>query len=177
MYTPKKIHSGFVGTLFLLSTLLLFFFHTRPAKTGLAELKTQIASVNREIRELKGQRTGTSTSARMTEVDQRELGQKIPGTLEQDFIITELNRLARTADVSFNALSFSLQQNAPLPTVNISAGFAGTLGNVTRFLRTLETDARKFVVKDAGVSRAESESGLSLVNLNVTMQAFYRNAE
>lgn len=177
MYTPKKIHAGFVGTLLLLSALLMLFFHTRPAKNERSELKTSIANLNQEILSLQGLQTGTSTLTELSEVDQRELSQKIPETLEQDFIITELDRIAKATEVSFNALSFSLRANSELPSVNISAGFQGTLGNVTRFLKMLEVDTRKFVVKDAGVSAAESESGLNLVNLNVNIEAYYRQDE
>lgn len=177
MYTPKKIHSGFVGLMFLLAAVILFFAYARPAQREAAQIKTQVAALNRDILTLKGQSTGTSTVARLSEVDAREIGQKIPQKLEQDFIITELNRIAKATNVTFNALSFSLLQSGTLPAVTISAGFQGASGDTVRFLKMLETDTRKFVVRDAGISRAQTESGVSLVNLNITAQAFYRTNE
>lgn len=177
MYTTKKIHSGFVGALLLLAALVLFSFHTRPAQRDLAQLQAQINVLRDELQTLEDQSNGSSTIAGLSEVDQRELADKIPETIEQDFIITELNRISKATSISFNVLSFNLQQNAPMPTITISGGFQGTPENVGRFLKMLENDRRKFVIKDAGVSRMQTESGLNLVNLNITIQAFYRQDE
>lgn len=176
MYTQKKMHGGFIGLLLIVAVAIMFFFYTKPAQTEMTKITTDIAGISQEIDNLKSTRAGSST-VQLSEVQTRELAESIPESFEQDFIVTELNRIAKATDVSFNVLSFSLQRNALIPTVNISAGFQGLANNVTRFLKMLESSRRKFVVKDAGISRMQTESGLNLLNLNVTMQAYYRKDE
>lgn len=176
MYIERKIHSGFVGSLFLFASLLLLFFHTRPTQNALYELSRSLSNLESEIGVIEGLQTedaGAIPEA-LSEVEQKELNQAIPEHLDQDQLITDLNRIALAADVSFNALTFNLQQNAELPAVNISAAFQGPAPNVIRFLKMLEVNPRKFVVKDAGLARTEVREGIELVNLNVTLQSFYR---
>jgi hypothetical protein len=42
------------------------------------------------------------------------------------------------------------------------------------FLKKIETNGRKFTLKDTSFSQTETGEGLPLVNLNVTLQAFFR---
>lgn len=178
MYTEKKIHSGFVGTLFLIATAVLLVFHTLPAQRELAQLQANVASLQEEVKNLSGENplaaSGAAAADTLSEVEQKELQKAIPEHLDQDTIVTDLNKMAKSADVSFSALTFSLNGGESLPGVNVSAGFQGTAADIIRFLKMVEVNPRKFVVKDAGISRAETTGGLELVNLNVTLQAFYR---
>lgn len=173
-YQERKIHSGLVGTLVFLSMLVLFFFHTRPAARTLSELKAQVSEVEQDIEKIAVSKTELTEQGELSEVERKELDHAIPENLEQDVLITDLNKIAKTADVSFNALTFNVLQNNTLPTVEISAGFQGTPQNIIRFLKIVEVNPRKLVVKDAGINRSESSGGLELMNLTVTLQAFYR---
>ncbi|GEM_PF-5373417 len=177
MYTQRKIHSGFVGSVLLIAALLLFFAHTRPAQKKLDELKNTVAALGQEVANLSGisKEMADTTTADLSEVEKKELDQAIPETLQQDIILSDLNRIAKTADVSFNALTFSLDTNDALPTVNIAAGFQGTPANMIRFIKMVEQNPRKLLVKDAGVSRSESAGGLELMSLNLNLQSFYRH--
>lgn len=175
MYTPRKIQGGFVGSLFLIATLVLFFFHTRPTGQQLGSLRATTLQMQKEIQVLTEKSGGAAEVSSVSEVEQKELKNQIPETIEQDIIVTELNRVSKAADVTFNALTFNLNQNADLPTVNIAAGFQGTSANIIRFLKMLESStSRKFIVKNAGVSRTTTKEGIEMVNLNITFQAFYR---
>lgn len=173
MYTERKIHSGLVGFLFLLAALILLAFHTIPTQRDTADLKKTIKSLQENIKTLEEKAELTSEGG-LTEVEQKELDIAIPKAVDQDQIILDINKITQANDVSFNALTFSLIENAPIPTVSISAGFQGTADNIIRFLKMLETNPRKLVVKDAGVSRLETVEGLDLVNLNLSLHAFYQ---
>jgi hypothetical protein len=179
MYTQRKIHSGFVGSILLVAALILLFAHTRPVQRKLDELKNTVAQLQQEVGVFRGapQEENEMLAADISEVEKKELDQAIPEAMEQDIIMSDLNRIAKTADVSFNALTFSLDQKGALPTINISAGFHGVAANIIRFVKMLEVNPRKLLVKDAGITRSESTGGLELMNLNITMQAFYRNNE
>lgn len=174
MYTQKKIHGGFVGSLFLIAAVLLFFFHTRPAARQNSELQNQLDQLAAAVQTLEEKSPAGLSGGAVSEVELKELDNAIPETLEQDGIIIDLNTIAKTANVSFNALTFNLQKQTDLPAVNISAGFQGSSADIIRFLKMLEVNPRKFLVKEAGVSHSESAGGIDLANLNLTLQAFYR---
>lgn len=175
MYTESKIHGGFLGTIFVIAALIVFFFHTRAVKQELADLNQKQSVLTQEVEALSGKKSELTPKGTLSEVEQKDLAQAIPQHLEQETIIADLNRMAKTANVSFNALSFNLQKTE-LPTVVISASFQGTPNDIIRFLKLVEVNPRKLTVKDAGVMRSQSVGGLDLVNLNLTLQAFYRTA-
>lgn len=177
MYTQRKIHGGFVGSILLAASLLLLFAHTRPTQQKLGELKNNVAALEQEVNIFSGAVQEDVATADLSEVEKKELDKTIPETLQQDTIISDLNNIAKTADVAFNALTFNLDKKGELPTINISASFQGSAGNIIRFVKMLEVNPRKLLVKDAGITRSESAGGLELMNLNITMQAFYRNNE
>lgn len=176
MYTERKIHRGFVGLLFLVALVVLFLFHTRPTQRNLRDLGIKTSQFSEEVKKLGGAKTARGRDGALSEVEQRELVAAIPQTLEQDMIIRGLTNAAKTADVNINAVTFTLQKNTDIPTVTISAGFQGTPQNIVRFLKLIEVNPRKFMVQDAAVSRVETAGGLELLNLNLTIQAFYRHA-
>lgn len=182
IYTQTKINTNFIGLLILIAALVLFIFHTIPANNGLNELNAEAAQLEEKIINLEKELAGEIQSGEeLSEVDKKDLAQAIPEKLEQDIIINTLNILAKTADVSFNAITFSQQQNEEgIKSILISAGLNGTSANIIRFIQMLETSARKFVVKQASLARSESNvsnPALNIVNLNVSLQAFYRKNE
>lgn len=177
MYQINKINTGLVATLIAAAAALIFIFHTAPANRELAELKNTLAALQTEISALRGSAEGAdggNGALGSSEVERRELANAIPELLSQDTIIADLNRIAKSSDVSFNALSFS-REPGDRPKVTISGGFRGTPGAITRFLKMIETNPRKLVIREAGLSRAISEGGLDIVNLNATITAFYRH--
>lgn len=173
MHIQRRVHGGFIAFLFFLAAAVLLFSHTRIARQELNAMQKNIEAAEQKLVQAKQVDSGTETST-VSEIDRKELDHAIPSDLEQDIIITDISQRAKEADISFNALTFSLQESATLGTVNISAGFQGSSGNIIRFLKMLESNQRKFVVKDAGISTSETSAGLQLTNLNVTLQAFYR---
>lgn len=182
IYSQTKINTNFIGFLILIAALILFIFHTIPSNNALNELKTSALALEQEILNLEKESAGEIKSDEsLSEVDKKDLAQAIPEKLEQDAIINTLNILAKTADVTFNAITFSTQQNdETVKSVLISAGLNGTSANVIRFIQMLETSARKFVVRQASLARGESNvsnPALNVVNLNVSLQAFYRKDE
>ena len=94
---------------------------------------------------------------------------------EQDVLVLNFKQMATAADISFNALTFTKREGGTLPSVTISGGFTGTSANIIRFLKMIEVNPRKLVIRDAGVSRSETVGGLELVSLNLTIEAFFRS--
>lgn len=181
IYTQTKINTGWIGFLILIAALVLFIFHTIPANNKLNELKSSTIALEEDVGNLEKELAGEIQSDEaMSEVDKKDLAQAIPEKLEQDIIINTLNITAKTADVSFNAITFSPQTNEGIQSVLISTGVSGAASNIIRFIQMLETSARKFAVKNVSLARSDSNaenSALNIVNLNVSLQAFYRKDE
>lgn len=184
MITERNINTNFIGVLLLVATLVLFFFHTKPAQQDLAKLKAKVATLESELPEGDAAAAGDTTNGEasilagsetaLTEVEERELGQAIPKGLEQDRIITDLDAITKATDVNFGSLSFTLREYQGLPAVEVSGVFQGTSANIIRFLKIIEVNPRKFVIQDAGVARSDIVEGLDLVNLQLTLLSFYR---
>ncbi len=177
-YATPQINKGLVGTLLLIAAAFVFFFHTLPANKQTNVLKNTLAELKNDVSKMENEIAGVQIeNSEVSEVERKELFRAIPEKLEQDIIISDLGLLIKTADVSFNALTFNLQKSGDLPAVIINGGFQGTQSNAIRFLKMLEINPRKFIIKNVNVSRAETDGGLDIVNLTVTLQAFYRNNE
>lgn len=175
MYSERKIHGGLVGFLLMAAAIIIFIFHSLPSQKRAAQLNGDAQTLAAEIEDLTGKKiAGTSTALVLSEIEQRELEKAIPVSISQDTLITDINNVTKNTNISFNSLSFGLQEDGDLPSITISAGFQGTQADIVRFLKLLESNQRKFVVKNAGISRSKSAGGLDLMNLNLTLQSFYR---
>lgn len=177
-YATPQINKGLIGTLLLVAAAFVFFFHTLPTNKQTDALKNILIELKNDVSKMENEIAGVpAADSEVSEVERKELFRAIPEKLEQDIIISDLDLLIKTADVSFNALTFNLQKSENLPAVTINGGFQGTSANSIRFLKMLEVNPRKFIIKNVNVSRAETDDGLDIVNLTVTLQAFYRNNE
>ncbi|MBP9717917.1 type 4a pilus biogenesis protein PilO [Candidatus Gracilibacteria bacterium] len=177
MYSEKKIQPSFVAGLVLFATLIVLLFHTSPARSDHSDLASRVDALQEEINTITASSGSNETSQVLSEIEEQELASKIPDTLQQEALINDINRLAKTSQVTFNALTFSLQKNAGVPSISISAGFQGPYENLIRFLKYVEQNPRLFIVQNASVSRTVTAAGLELVNLNITMHSFYRTRD
>lgn len=171
----KKIQSGFIGVLFLIALVILFFFHTKPERQKLENVRNEYFEIAGKIKSSTNQKEGLKEKRTLSEVEQKELTQAIPETLDQDRIIADLNRIAKSTDVSLNALTFTIQKSAGIGTISISTGLHGAIANIIKFLKIIEVNPRKLLVKDVAISRSETAAFMNSVNVNLTLYAFYRN--
>lgn len=176
MITEQKIRPGLLAGLFLLAALVMLVFHTRPAISERGAVAEKVAGLQRDIETLKqGKLPDEENAVQISEVERKDLEKAIPRDMAQDAIITDLNRIAELGKVTFNGLTFSVQSSGDVSAVSVSAGFLGTPADMVRFLKLLEVNPRKFVVKTISIARS-SDSGsaaLDLVNLTLTLQAYY----
>lgn len=183
IYVKPKINTGLINLLIAIAAVVLFIFHTIPAQKETGRLRGEFEQAQKEIAQIQDEIAGKGPESQedLSEVDKKELSSLVPEKLNQDAIITNLNAMAKATDISFNALTFSLQKNENGPqAVSIAAGFQGTGDNMTRFLKLIETNSRKFIVKNVSLSKSdanEENSSLNVVNLNLSLQAFYRKDE
>ena len=177
MVTEKKISTQFIAGMILLAAILLLSFHTWPTRGQREELTTKANTLADELSAIQATEKTASTDGTLSEVEAKELASAIPVDFDQDGLILDINHIAKSADVTFNALTFSVNKTAAIPSVTISAGFQGAYQNLTRFLKLIETNPRKMIIKNASISRSTSEAGFELVNLNLTMESYFRSQQ
>lgn len=174
MITEKKVSTQFIAVMILLAAVILLVFHTIGAARDRSAKMAEAEELSKELAAITQGGGDTSSTDVLSEVEAKELASSIPVDLAQDTLILDINRIAKSADVSFNALTFSVNKLAAVPTVTISAGFQGAYQNLTRFLKLVETNPRKMIIKSASISRSTTDAGFELVNLNLTMESYFR---
>lgn len=175
MYIKEKnISNNTIAILFLIAAILLLIFHTVPANRKLSNIKAEIAKAEKKLVQIEKEKASGVAANGLTEVDVKTLEQAIPSKMKQDELILDLSRITQKAEISFNALSFTLDQKDSLPAITVSAGFVGTPDNLMKFLKMLETSQRKIIVKSASVSRGEKVGDQQFANMTLSLQTFYQ---
>lgn len=173
MLTERKINPSFIGAILIAAALIIFFFHTRPTQKTLSDLSQKAAALDQEIAAIESKQAG-SASGILSEVDEQQLALAVPQTMDQDRLISDINRMATASEVNFTSLTFSVQTQGAVPTLTLAAGFQGSYQNISRFLKALELNPRKIVIKDASLARSKIEGGAELVNLNISLESYFQ---
>lgn len=139
-------------------------------RTQLSDENTQMVA---KIAEL--QRVQDSLSS-VTDVEKMQLLSSVPLQMQQDQLLLDLNRLALSHNMTLQNVSFSPQSAATgVKTVSMNANFVGTYASLTDFLKALEENSRKVVVKTLSVQVGTSEKGAETVNFSLQLEAFYQS--
>lgn len=101
----------------------------------------------------------------------------IPEALEQNKLILDMAEIAEKNDMILNGLNFSVPSAAApgdVSKVTISTNVTGDEGSLISFLKGLEANGRKIVVDSITVQLGETDLGISRVNFNLNMAAYYQ---
>ena len=112
-----------------------------------------------------------------TEVSRETSLAAVPEKLEEDKLIADIVKIARDSDVAMSGISFGISPDSPpgeIAKTSINLSLTGTEGSIINFLRGVEANTRKIVVKTVSVQKASAESGVPLVNFNVAMETYYQ---
>lgn len=167
------------AALLLIVSLVVGVFVWQPLREGNVVLASdrdqkvaQLQKVESEIQRL----TQLEASLPVSEVERARLLESVPLTLEQERLVTDLDRVAAEAKVSLNAMNFSLQgERANAKVVSMVANFTGGYDALLSLLQALETNVRLFKVSSIGVQVSEATEGTTpLMNFSVTLEAYYQ---
>jgi Tfp pilus assembly protein PilO len=189
-----------IATLLLLIALVAYFNFLRPARNRLAEMESENARMQRQLRDAtEGVTRGQNAQATVAEILQSLNdfeASYLPARSEgRTSVIEELNNLIRQ-----NSLRISGTTNyAPLETVgsggtvsrprdaaaNVFPGIGITLtvegdyGNLRRFIRDIEASRQFIVINAVELERVSSESvaggtGGNAVSLRLNLAAYFR---
>lgn len=141
---------------------------SRDLATAQANLQTLQAEVNR-LQTLEAKLP-------LADTERQKLLLAVPVGLDQDQLILDLKKIGEEAEVSLNAMSFSLQpERYDAETVSVVANFTGRYEELMALLTALENNPRLFRVNSIGVQLSEGDGdGVPLMNFSVTLEAYYQ---
>jgi len=169
----RKLSHATISLLLLGATVLLLVFHTVPARAQRMSAREQLATQAERLVELSKEDSERRKEAGISEIQAQELAKSIPIGTAQDRLILDLNDMAQKANVNFNALSFSLNEQGEIPSITISGGFEGSAARLVDFLKRIETNPRKLVVQSASLDNGLVIDGNQFATLTLTIQAYF----
>lgn len=115
---------------------------------------------------------------------------EIPANIQQEKIIEDFNKIADANSIVYNSFGFGIQEGVAenVNAITVNASFEGDYGDLQTFLKALEANTRKFVVKNIGVQMGSvvevpienAESGVSTVEnkqnavFTLAIEAYYQ---
>jgi Tfp pilus assembly protein PilO len=101
----------------------------------------------------------------------------IPERFEEDKLLMDIVGLARESDVGMSGVTFGIPvggAEGEVATATISLNLTGTPGAMMGFLKGIEANQRKIVVKSITIQNASTESGENLANFNLNMETYFQ---
>lgn len=173
---------------YALPTLIIFLiilggglYYVSPLWSEVDGLKTEVFSLqqqkdtfSKQYQDLQDLQKSLNASS---EVSQQTTLASIPERFEQDKLLQDLTDLAQKANVTLNGVNFSLagntQDKIKRATVNVNVTSSDTA--LIDFLRAVEGNTRKLVVKSITVQTGKTDTGATRVNFNLNMETYYQD--
>jgi len=163
--------AAFAGAWFYVKPLWDEVSVLNQARAQAHEQKDQLNDQLQELQLLQQDLNLTSEVSRETTLT------AIPEKLEQDKLINDLSDIAEKNDMVLNGVNFGVPTagvEGEITKVSINANLNGNESSLVNFLKGVETNSRKLLVNNITVQIGETDLGLSRVNFNVNMEAYYQ---
>lgn len=101
----------------------------------------------------------------------------VPEKFEQDEIFRTIKRIAQKNDVLVSGINFSVPANTvegQLAKSTINLTLSANQNALEDFLKDIETDSRKMLVKSIAVQVSDRDELLSRINFTVTIETYYQ---
>ncbi len=178
--SPKSRYSLIALLLFLL-TFVGAVFYVRPLWDEVTSLSlgrndkvSQKQNLEQQLSTLQELQQSLNVSS---EVNKQTTLASIPEKLEQDKLIVDLTNIALKNDVVLNGVNFSISPSeipGQVTRVAVNASLVGSESALVNFLRGVEANTRKLLVKSITVQLGDGNSALSRANFSVNMEAYYQ---
>ena len=189
-----------IAALLLLIALVAYFNFLRPARNRLADMESENARMQRQLRDAtEGVTRGQNAQATVAEILQSLNdfeASYLPARSEgRTFVIEELNNLIRQnslrisgttnyapLETTASGATVSRQRDAAasvFPGIGITLTVEGDYGNLRRFIRGIEASRQFIVINAVELERVTSESagggaGRNAVSLRLNLAAYFR---
>lgn len=177
------------GSYYLLSFLILlavvagFWFYVRPLWDEVASLEMGRDEMLAERDDMQARLDALKQVEQQVEEGSevaREMSlTAIPERFEEENLIMDIAELSRENDVTMGGISFGIpgdSASGSIVTATINLNLTGEPGKLLGFLKGVEANPRKMVVKSIAVQNASDESGLELANYNLNIETYYQGS-
>ena len=179
--TNRKSSSlSIVALLLFIAAFAGAFFHLSPTWSEVSNLQKgrDEKVIERDERQAKlDELESLQQELSLTsEVSRETTLSAIPVSFGQDDLIRDLSALARKNDMVLNGLNFSVPSSASPGEVvkaTINTNVTGSKSDLIGFLRGVETNGRKLLVKNITVQVGETEVG-TRINFNLSMETYFQ---
>jgi Tfp pilus assembly protein PilO len=179
MQKQNNNKSSVLSLVLILVLILSGIFWMKPNWDEVSALNVTLQNRETEKKgledDLQKLQTAQTSIDQGSEINKEIVLAAIPEKFQQDQLITQITGIAKKYDVNMSSISFSIPVNSAeqLKTATISVSMTGSEGDLLRFLKGLESNARKLVVKNVTVQFGSS-GDLQRVNFNITLETFYQ---
>lgn len=181
---PNRGGSNFyslAALVILLAVLVSAIFVVKPMwdevgslSLGRDEMAKQRDVLNQKLVDLQQLEQGLNQS---TEVSRQTTLEAIPEEFGQDNLILDLQKIAKDNYIVLNGVNFSVPSASSVSKISkasVNASLTGNEEKLVGFLRGVEANARKIVVKSITVQVGKVQD-IKRVNFNVNMEVYYQN--
>ncbi len=180
-FTSQKKHHSFLTLIIFLITFVGAVFYVKPLwdeETALSavyqqkqEQKTQLSQQVQTLKDLQQKLQTGSEVEKLTTLD------SIPEKFEQGKLIADLKDLAQQNQVVLKGMNFNLPANNTerVKKAGVNVNLTGSEEGLLNFLKGIETNHRKIVVKLINVQYGKSDNGTVRLNFNLNMETYYQN--
>lgn len=173
--------ANLIGLVLILLALLGAVFYVRPLYADVSKANENLRN-QEEIRDEKSAQLNELIELEKelessSEVAAANTLLSIPVEFEQDELIRDLTDMAIENDMILNGISFSIpSSSAPgqISTANISLNVNGSFTKLISYLRDIEGNTRKLVVKNISVQLGDTSSFVSRINFNLNIETYFQ---
>jgi len=177
METNNK--SSVISLLLLLLLVVVGVFWLKPNWDEVSALNTTLEARQNEKAtldsDLQNLQAAQQTLNQGTEVSQQMVLDAIPEKFQQDQLIIQITDIAKKYSINMSSISFSIPLNStdPIKKATINVSMTGSEGDLLLFLKGLENNLRKLVVKNITVQFGSSGDP-NQVNFNISMETYFQ---
>lgn len=172
-----------VALVLFLVTLVAAVFWLRPSwdevnslSLGRDDLLNQKQQLNQKLTDLQHLQESLNAGS---EVSKQTTLTAIPEKFEQDQLILDLNKIAKDNDIILNGVNFSIPSvlvPGQVSKATITSNLTGNQSQLISFLRSVENNTRKMLVKSITVQVGKTADGIGRVNFNVNIEVYFQGA-
>lgn len=180
-FLPTKQHYALPTLVIFLVVLFGGFFYVKPLWDEVNNLsfdkdqkQLQVNTLTKQFQDFQDLQKNLGDT---TEVGKETNLNAIPERFEQDKLILDITGIAQRNQVILNGINFgfSPDSSGKIKRATVNVNLTGSEENLITFLKGVEANQRKLVVKSITVQSGKTEGGVARVNFNVNMETYYQN--
>lgn len=177
---PRKHHS-FITLFIFLITFAAGIFYVKPqwdevtaSSFAVQQKQQQKDQLTQQLQQLKDLQQSLNAGS---EVEKSTTLNAIPERFEQDKLMADIYAIAQKNQVVINGINFNLPNNESdrIKKAGININLTGSDDGLVNFLKNIESNQRKIIVKIISVQSGKTESGAIRLNFNLNMETYYQN--